>query len=286
MDRKDKRLGYTIAWVCSIGNIILFIFKYWIGLKVNSVAMKADAWHTLSDTLTSLIVIFSFWISFKKPDKDHPFGHGRSELIGTVIIGTVLILVGLNFLKESISRLQVYHIINFSRLSIIIFSFSILIKEGMALSSIIVGKKIVSRALIADGWHHRSDAITTVLIVIGALLGKYFWWLDSVLGLFISLFILYTTYNILKRTFHSLLGERSDPEVEKKIIKIIQKVTPGVFRFHHLHIHRYGDHAELTFHIRLPADLMLKKAHQIASLIEDKIRNEMNMEATIHVEPI
>ncbi len=247
--------------------------------------MKADAWHTLSDTITSLIVILSFWISSRKPDKGHPFGHGRAELIGAIIIGTILAAVGFNFLKESILRLKTHHIIHFSTLSIVIFTISIIIKEGLAWISILTGKKINSRALVIDGWHHRSDAITSVIIVIGALVGKYFWWIDGVMGLVVSIFILYTTYDILKGAFNALLGEKSDPVIERKLKKIVKKIVPSVSKLHHLHIHRYGDHIELTFHILLPGSMKLKQGHKIATSIEKNIRKDLKMEATIHFEP-
>ena len=285
MINRDRLSGYMVAWTSCIINVILFVFKYWIGIQVNSVAMKADAWHTLSDTLTSLIVILSFWISSRQPDKDHPFGHGRAELIGTVIIGTILAVVGFNFLKESIYRLKTHRAVVYSSISIIVFAMTIVIKEGLAWASILTGKKINSRALIIDGWHHRSDAITTTLVVLGALVGKYFWWIDGVIGLMVSIFILYTTYDILRGAFSALLGERSDPVIENKLMELISKIVPGVSKLHHLHIHKYGNHVELTFHIRLPASMKLRRAHNIASLIEKSISGDLQMEATIHIEP-
>ncbi len=285
MKKITKSSGFIAAWVSCIVNLILFALKYLVGMKIGSIAMKADAWHTLSDTFTSIIVIISFWIALKKADKDHPFGHGRAELIGTVIIGVLLAVVGFNFFKESIHRLGEHKAVIFSTFSIIVFAVTIIIKEAMAIYSITIGKKINSRALIADGWHHRSDAITTLIIVIGALIGKYFWWIDSIMGILISLYIIYITYDILKGAFSAIIGERSDPVIEKQLKELIRRTHPLVVKFHHLHIHKYGDHIELTFHICLPAKLSLKKSHDIITLLEKNIKTEMNMESTIHIEP-
>lgn len=285
MKNKLKFLGYLATWISCFGNVIIFIFKYWVALKVNSVAMRAEAWHTLSDTLTSIIVIIGFWIAAQKPDNKHPFGHGRAELFGAIIIGTLLAVVGFNFISESINKLRSYNIVHYSLLSVWIFAISVFLKEGMAQFSIRIGKKMDSKSLIADGMHHRSDGVASLIIVIGALIGKYFWWLDGVLGIFVALLILYATYEILRSTFDSLLGVKVDAELQTKIKHLVKNVTPEIYSVHHFHLHQYGDHREMTLHISLPANLTLVKAHAIATLIESNIRKKFNIEATIHVEP-
>jgi cation diffusion facilitator family transporter len=283
---KTNSLGFIEGWL-SVGiNILLFVLKYWIGVKANSVAMKADAWHTLSDTFTSLVVLFGFWISRRKPDEQHPFGHGRAEAIGAVIIGTLLFIVGATFFKESINRLIVRQGLIFSSLAIIIFLVSMVIKEGLASFSIWAGKKIDSQSLIADGWHHRSDAVASGLIVIGTVLGRYFWWIDGVAGILVSLLIFYATYDILKVAASTLIGERPDKSLKEKLLTVIHQVAPAVTDIHHLHVHKYGDTIELTFHIYFPEQIKLKEAHDIATTIEDAIKQELKMEATIHFEPL
>jgi len=248
--------------------------------------MKADAWHTLSDTLTSLIVIVGFWISARKPDDKHPFGHGRAELISAVIIGTLLSIVGFEFLRESISRLMLHQGVLFNATAIIIFLLSVLLKEAMASFSIWAGKKIESRALIADGWHHRSDAIASGVIVIGAFFGRYFWWIDGVAGIFVSFLIFYATYDILQQSISALLGEKPDDKFIDKLTHFILSAYPQVSNFHHLHVHKYGDLMEITFHLHFPMNMSIKEAHDITTAIEKSIRNEFKMEATIHIEPI
>lgn len=279
-------LGYLEGWISVIINTGLFGLKYWIGVRLNSVAIIADAFHTLSDTLTSIIVIVGFWISAKKADKNHPFGHGRAEIIAAIIIATLLAVVGFGFLKESINRLMNFQSVKFSIAAVIIFSISVVLKEALSRFSIWAGRKIDSLALIADAWHHRSDAIASLLILIGALLGKNFWWMDGILGILVSLLILYAGYDIFKDSINTLLGEAPEKSLNTSIGKIIKDVAPEVESHHHLHLHKYGDHRELTIHVKMADKTELKSAHRIATKIEKAIKSKLNIEATIHVESI
>lgn len=253
MDLEKKRLGYREGIISTILNTVLFVFKFWVGNAAGSVAMTADAWHTLSDTLTSFVVILGFWISSKPEDKEHPFGHGRAELIASVIIGTLLAVVGVNFLKDSYNQLKNHQSVVFGTTAIIVFAISVVLKEALARYSFWAGRKVKAQSLIADGWHHRSDALASLMIIVGAMLGKYFWWIDGALGIGVSALILYAAFGIIKSAVNTLMGE-----------------SPG---------------EETTLHLRLPEDMSLKEAHEISSVLERKIRNELRIEPTIHLEP-
>lgn len=281
----EQNLGYIEGWVSVVLNTILFGLKYWVGTKYGSISMIADAWHTLSDTLTSLVVIAGFWIAARPADSEHPFGHGRAEAIAAIIIGTLLAVVGFNFLSESIARLRHHQAAQFGMLCIVVFTVSVVLKEALARFSFWAGRRINSQALLADGWHHRSDSIASGLIVVGALLGPYFWWIDGVMGIGVALLILYATYDILKGAAGILLGERSDAELEKEIMDVIARTAPVSSDIHHVHVHTYGDHQELTMHMRLPANMELGQAHAIAHSIEEAIRQELHIESTVHVDP-
>jgi cation diffusion facilitator family transporter len=282
---RPQLLGYTEGWLSIILNTILFGVKIWAGLRSDSVAMVADAWHTLSDTFTSLIIIAGFWLAARPPDKQHPFGHGRAEVCSAIIIGTLLAVVAISFLTESVMRLENYQAARFTSLAIIVFGVSVVIKEALAQFAFWAGRKIDSRALLADGWHHRSDAIASGLIVAGALAGSYFWWIDGVMGIFVAALILYVAYGVLKGAVSSILGERPDPRLEEQIRTIITQTTPVASCVHHLHLHRYGEHVELTLHVKLPQQMKLEEAHELASRLEEAIRTELNIEPTIHLEP-
>jgi cation diffusion facilitator family transporter len=283
---KEEKLGFIEGWVSVVLNTLLFALKFWAGIVTSSVAMIADAWHTLSDTFTSVVVIVGFWVSGKPADKEHPFGHGRAEFIAAIIIGVLLGIVGVNFMVESVKRF-INHIgvPTFKLFAIIVFGISIILKEALARFAFWAGKKIKSESVTADGWHHRSDAIASALIVVGALFGKYFWWIDSVLGVGVSFLILYAAYDIIKAASDKILGEAPDKEIREKIRHIINQNAPAVMNIHHIHIHRYGTHTELTVHICLPKDMSVYDSHSITKEIEDKLRKELKYETTVHVEP-
>lgn len=287
-DKKRDRAfwGYAEGIISVIINTLLFVMKYAVGIAAHSIAIIADAWHTLSDSLTSLVVIVGFKISAKKPDRKHPFGHGRAELISAVIIATLLGSVGFNFLVEAVNRLcrhetAVYHLWAF-----ILFIFSAGLKEWLARFSIALGKRIKAQSLLADGWHHRSDAVASALILLGMLANKYIWWIDGVMGIMVSLLIFYAAYDILRTAVSSLIGE----EPEKELVAAVKQVVAGngisVEKTHHLHLHRYGEHQELTFHLTLSSGISLKEAHAIADRLEKTIKRELNIESTIHLEPL
>ncbi len=283
--RKEHSIVTKVAWLSVIVNIIIFAFKYWVGIMSNSVAMKADAWHTLSDTLTSLVIIVGFWLAAKPPDEEHPFGHGRIETVGCIIIAAFLGMVAFNFLRESVFRLQTAEVAHFGTTAILVFGISTFVKEGLAEVSIWHGRKADSKALIADGWHHRSDAFTNVLILTGALFGSSFWWIDGVMGIGVSILILYITYRILKDATSSLCGEEVDSREREKVMRLIRKVAPACMNAHHLHIHRYGGHSEITLHIDLPPDMELAEAHDVTDCIEAAVLDQLGIETTVHAEP-
>ena len=285
MNMTGKNLGYLEGWLSVVINTTLFGFKYWAGVKFGSVAMVADAWHTLSDTLTSLVVILGFWIAARPPDKDHPFGHGRAESIAAIVIATALAMVAVDFIQESIGRLRHNTAATFSLVAILIFLVSVIVKEALARFSFWAGRKVNSQSLKADGWHHRSDAIASALIVVGALFARKFWWIDGVMGIGISLLILYAAVDILRGAAGVLLGEKHADRLEQEITDAIRGYVPDVATVHHVHMHRYGDHAEVTLHVRLPPNIHLKRAHEIATRAENAIREKMGLEATVHVEP-
>ncbi len=279
-------IGYLEGTISIILNTLLFALKYWVGIKTFSIAIIADSWHTLSDSLTSLVVIIGFKISSKPADKKHPYGHGQAEIISSVIIGTLLAVVGVNFLIASIQRFINHQSALYGNLAVIVFITSVIVKEGLAQFSIRAGKKINSQSLIADGWHHRSDALVSLMILVGIFTGRRFWWVDSIMGVIVSLVIFYTTYIILKETISALIGEEPSKDFEAEIRKIVTNNVSHDVKLHHLHSHKYGDNRELTFHIRLPAGMRLEEAHRIAEELENKISEEMSIEATIHLEPL
>ncbi len=281
----NNRLAFIEGWLSIIVNILLFILKYWAGIVTGSVAIIADAWHTLSDSVTSIIVIVGAKASNKPPDEEHPFGHGRAEIIGSVIIGVLLAVVGFDFIIESIDKLKGGEGTQFGTIALVVTILSILLKEGMAQFAFWAARKTKSKSLKADGWHHRSDAFSSVVILIGIFLGPYFWWMDGAMGIIIAFLLFYGTYEILKDAIGTLLGQDADKELIEEVKKIASECCQSNLNLHHFHLHHYGNHQELTFHIELDGKQSLEYSHKIASRIEKKIKENLNIIATIHMEP-
>ncbi len=285
MSLSKQRLGYLEGWISIVLNTLLFGVKYWAGERIGSVSMVADAWHTLSDTLTSVVVIIGFWIMARPADDRHPFGHARAENIAAIIIGVLLAVVGVFFGYESVQRLLHRQAVTFSLFAILIFVASALLKEGLAQFAFWAGKKAGSQAVTADGWHHRSDAVASALIVVGAALGSRLWWMDGALGIGVSLLILWAAVDIVRSTSSTLLGEAPSEELQRAVLAVVREEYPRVNDVHHLHLHRYGHNVELTLHLRLPPAMSVEQSHEISHRIEARLRTKLALEATVHIEP-
>ncbi len=283
---KSKKTGLAVGWVSIIVNLFLFIFKLWAGVVSGSVAMIADAWHTVSDSVTSAAVLVGFWVSGKSADEEHPFGHGRAENIAAIAISVIIGIIGFNFLIKSIGNILEFREANYGVFGLVVFASAAFLKEVMARVSKWAGNKINSNSLKADGCHHRIDAATSFLVVLGIFLSGRFWWIDGLMGIVISGAVIYASYELLKDSSDSILGRKLSPDIEKKIRKTVAEIAPEIKKVNHFHIHRYGDHSELTFHISLPGDMSLEDAHKIADKIEKEIRRKYKYEATIHAGPL
>lgn len=285
-NNSKKKIVYAQGWISIAVNGLLFIIKYWAGLATGSLALMADAWHTLSDSFSSIIVLIGAKISNLPPDKEHPFGHGRAELIAAIIIGVILGLIGFEFASESISRLVNHESVEYGNFAIWVTAISVVVKESLAQFSFWASRKTGNISLKADGWHHRSDAISSLIILVGIFVGSYFWWIDGILGLTVSLLIFYAAYMIIKEGTYPLLGEKPDSDLLNELKKVAKEASGIETHLHHVHLHRYGQHIELTMHIRLPNHITLEEAHKITDSIEDALIKKLNIIATIHMEPL
>lgn len=285
-DKKNAHVNWTLieGWTSLIGNIFLFFLKLWAGLVTGSVALTADAYHTLTDSLSSAIVIVSGWFSIKPADAKHPFGHGRSDLISSVIIGVLLAVIGLEFIVKSLEQIRSGVGVEYGKLGIIVTVISIVTKELMAQFAFWGARQSDNPILKADAWHHRTDALSSLLILVGIFCSSFADWIDGLLGILVSLMIFYASYEIMKDSASRLIGEVPDRRLIEQIDQIIDEITLDV-QPHHYHLHHYGNHIELTFHLTMQPDLTLKQAHEQANLIEKELRERMQIEATIHMEP-
>ncbi|MDD4225341.1 MAG: cation diffusion facilitator family transporter [Mariniphaga sp.] len=284
--KKSNKYIIREGWISIAGNIVLFGFKYWAGIVTGSLALIADAWHTLSDSFSSVIVLVGGKISGKPADEDHPFGHGRAEHIASVIIGVMLAIVAFDFIVGAVKKFSTHEQTNFGTIAWVVTILSILAKEVMAQYAFWAAKKAKSSVLKADGWHHRSDALSSIVILAGIALGNSFWWTDAVLSFIVALMIGWASYQILATEINSLLGESPSKELVTSIYNTMQEEFNRPLHLHHIHIHNYGRHTELSCHIKLPPDMPLNEVHDICSRVENIMMSKFGIVSTVHAEPI
>ena len=282
------KYGYLEALVSIIGNSLLFALKLFLGIMINSIGLITDAFHTLSDSASSIVIILGFKASKKIPDKEHPFGHGRFEYISTLVIAVLLFIAGAEFIWQSIQRLNsnLVEIKNDYLLLIgVVVLLSALAKEAMARYSIKLGKKIESPALLADAWHHRTDALTSVAVgigIIGANYGIYI--LDPIFGVVVSLLIIYTAITLFRYSSDTLVGRSPDDATVDSIEKAASSID-GVSGVHKITVHDYGATKVVSLHVEVGCDITAEDAHDIAQKVEDKVAEYTNSSTIVHVDP-
>lgn len=281
-----SRAGYQEGIVSAVANTALAALKFWAGTACGSVAIVADAWHTLSDTFSSVIVIISVRLSSMRPDAKHPFGYGRWEQIAALFIGCLLGIVAYDFATEAIERLTTRTTTNFGTLAIVVTIVSIVSKEALAQYAFYLARRSGNDAVKADGWHHRSDALSSVVVLVGIAFASKVWWIDAALGLVVAAMLFYATYQIIRQTVDKLLGENPSPELIEEVRQIAADTCHDELQVHHLHLHNYVTHKELTLHIKMDGTKSLEECHAVATLLEENIKAKLGVETTIHLEPL
>lgn len=292
MDRTAKVTFVTL--VGSVVNIILTVFKIFAGVLGRSTAMIADGIHSLSDLLSDIVVIVFVKISAKGRDKDHDYGHGKFETFATLIISLMLIVVAVNLMSGGINKIR--QILDGGEVSspgmIALWAAvaSIVLKEILYRYTIIQGKALNSPMMIANAWHHRSDAFSSVGSLLGIavaiFLGDKFVILDPITGCVISIFILVMAVKMSVPAIKELLDVSLPDDVEEKI-EATAKSVKGVVDLHELKTRREGPGIIMEGHLVLDSEISLKEAHDISKKVEESLRKEFGTETQIslHLEP-
>lgn len=291
----DREKGiYRVTLIGSVGNLLLLVFKFVAGIVGHSAAMLADAVHSLSDFVTDIIVVVFVRISAKPADEDHDYGHGKYETLATAVIGLILFGVGLGIFKtgaEAVWRfLQGETLPEPGMLALVAAAVSIVVKEALYQYTAIKGKKLDSPAVVANAWHHRSDALSSIGTAVGIggaiFLGEKWRVLDPLAAIIVSVFILRVALRLLKPCMDELLEKSLPKEVEDRIRAIILSF-PGVSSPHHLRTRRIGNRYAIEVHVRMDGHLPLSEAHDRATAIEKQLKAEFGPETHIgiHVEP-
>lgn len=269
-----------------IVNLILGSVKLILALISGSASLLADAIHTYTDIATSFIIILSFIFSRKPSDRRHPFGHGRIEQISSLVMAVLIGVSGLELIRIGFSRFFDPQPVNIGSIGISIIVITIVFKEILGQISNYYGKKIQSMALEADAWHHRTDAISSILVIIALIAAKNgIPVADGLMGIIIGVYIIWLSVDLAKKSSLQLMGTGPSSELLASVKQITDK-DEKVLAIHEMVCHEYGPLKVISFHLEVPSHLTLSEAHTIAENIEDRIMKELHIQATVHLDPV
>lgn len=294
MDVNRSKIATQVTWVGFFTNLFLTILKFIAGILGRSSAMIADAVHSISDFSTDFVIIGSLKVASKPSDHNHRYGHGKVETIATAFVGVVLLIVGAGILYSGINKILEY--LKFGKIAspgIIAFYVaisSIIVKEIVYRYTKYKGKQINSKLIMANAWHHRTDAyssIGTLAGISGAIfLGPRWTVLDPLAAVIVSIFIFIVSIRILKESVMELIETSLPKSIEKDIIDIASN-TNGVFDPHDLKTRKIGSNIAIDIHIRVKKELNIEQAHYISLTLEKNIKNKYGKKThiSIYTEP-
>ena len=296
MKEKDREKSiYRVTLAGSAVNVVLLVFKFVAGFLGGSAAMIADAVHSLSDFITDVIVLLFVKLSAKPEDSDHDYGHGKYETLATSLIGLALMFVGVMIMHNGVcsiaSAIMGNPLPQPGMIALAAALVSIALKEWAYRFTVKVGRKCESQAVIANAWHHRSDALSSIGTAVGIggaiLLGEKWAVLDPIAAVVVSVFIIRTAWQLTKQSAGELLEQSLPADMEREIVDIVAR-EPMTSEVHHLRTRRIGSHIAIEMHLRMPGDISLFESHQHATNIEQKLRKRFGASTHIglHVEPL
>lgn len=282
-----KAYGMLCSVVGILLNVLLFAGKYIAGTLAGSIAVTADAFNNLSDAGSSVITLLGFRLASKKPDPDHPFGHGRIEYLSGLAVSVIIIVVGVQLGLESIDKIRSPEPVDASLLPMLILVASICVKGYMFLYNSRVGKKINSPGMRATSMDSLSDSVATLVVLISMLIARFTGVnIDGWSGAAVALFIIYSGFNAAKDTISPLLGGAPDPELVKKIVDIVMS-HPEVLNVHDLVVHDYGPgRVMVSLHAEVPGDKNVYALHDAIDNAEYELQKELGCTAVIHMDPV
>jgi len=290
---KQKMADFEIRRVTLAGlltNIALSIVKIAAGVIGKSQAVIADGIHSLSDMATDLAILVGLKYWSEPADRKHPYGHARIETLVTVAIGVTLAFAGVGMFYFPLVTLQQRHAQPPGNIALAAAVLSLVIKEGLYRWTVTVGRRIKSQALVANAWHHRSDAfssIPAILAVAAAIIFPDWAFLDHVGAIVVSLFILQASWRIGWPALQQLIDVGADPDDVKELTKIALK-TDGVERVHALRTRHLGNGLSVDLHVLVDGNVTVRKGHDIASGVTERLIHEGPdvVDVVVHVEPV
>ena len=293
MEHREKEI-YKVTWTGFFVNLILTVGKVVVGLLGRSGAMVADGLHSASDFFTDIVVLLFVRMSAKPQDKCHDYGHGKYETLATVMVGLALFVIGAGVVWKG--AMDIYRFVQGAELpqpemvTLWAAIISIAVKEWLYRYTARVGKQINSPVTIANAWHHRSDAFSSIGVFLGILgarfLGPQWRVLDPIAALIVGLVIVKVSYKLMITGINELLEKSLSDEEEEEIVGII-KENPSIYDPHHLKTRQIGAHIAIEFHIRLDGATSVSAAHEVCEDVEHRLKEKYGKatQVIVHVEP-
>lgn len=290
-DTKDANVRTSVGKLSGIvgilNNLFLFVIKFLIGTIVHSVSIQADGVNNLTDAGSNIISILSFHLSNKPADKDHPFGHERTETIASLFVGILILVLGFETAKESISKVIHPGSIDFRLASVIILLASIIVKFWMYTYNKKLSKTYDSSLLEATALDSISDVCGTTAVLVSTLLSPVLHFnLDGYMGIVVSGIILYGAYGLLRDMINSLIGEAPDPELVHNIVDMIM-AHPAILGVHDMMLHNYGPNKIFaSAHVEVDSSKDIFETHDHIDNIEREVKENMNIDLVLHMDPV
>ena len=290
-DTKDANVRTNVGKLSGIvgifSNLFLFVIKFMIGTIVHSVSIQADGVNNLTDAGSNIISILSFHLANKPADKDHPFGHERTETIASLFVGILILVLGLETAKESISKVIHPGSIDFRIASVIILLISIIVKFWMYAYNKKLSKTYDSSLLEATALDSISDVCGTTAVLVSTLLSPVLHFnLDGYMGIVVSGIILYGAYGLLRDMINSLIGEAPDPELVHNIVDMIM-AHPAILGVHDMMLHNYGPNKIFaSAHVEVDSSKDIFETHDHIDNIEREVKENMNIDLVLHMDPV
>ena len=290
MEEKFEKIAMKVSYVSIVGNVLLSLFKLMAGILAHSGAMVSDAVHSASDVFSTFVVMIGIRLSGKESDKEHPYGHERMECVAAIILATILCITGLGIGRTALTNLlgkTTQELVIPGVLALVAAVASIVVKEAMFWYTKHYAKKIDSSALMADAWHHRSDALSSIGALVGILFARNgFPMMDAVASLVICVFIVKAAYDIFMDAVGKMVDKACDEETEKQIRDLVNS-QDGVMGIDMLRTRVFGNKIYVDLEICANGEMTLNESHEIAERVHDRIEESFVKvkHIMVHVNP-
>lgn len=281
------RHGLLAAWVSIVVTIILFALKMILGIMSGSISVVATAFHVLSHLANSIILLVSFWVASKPSTAKTPFGHGRMEHVAPLVMSVFLFVSGIQIGERSMHQALEPHPIHYWSALPWILLVTVLVKEWVRQFVRFLGKRVDSHAILSNAFHQRIEAISTLTVIVGLLVGHYYHRpeVDGYIGLFLSAWLLYLGYTHGREATIPLLGKAPSRDMIRRVRETAKSID-GIEDVHEVIIHDYGSMYSISLHTEIPEKYGPARMHDIAELCEDKLRETFGGEVVCHTDPM